>query len=365
MASQAPWSPTAHAFAHHQFSHVANFWKQGRQASFRLEALASGQAELNLTFQLPPASEVIPPPSHVFPASTPQPQRPIPPLFPNGFLPQRSGGQVPRSAVQKKITSKQRKSYRRSVLHKAALAAPSLPPPKNGSLRQAALASVQRLQADPASPANTQSTRKRSYSESDSPNVHSPSTFSPLAQRIRSDLQISEESPERRELLRTQPSPLKSPSLSPPGVKGFPPPAPLAFTPSKIQEGFEIPFTQSVESVEVEKVLVSAKEAEVVENIAEIEKDLKVQEGVICQNCDAPMTPGHQCELESDEIEVEDEEKRTTESEDSDNGCENDFPAIDVSCDNWEEKFNESVKRFHNIVNCENCDGVFTPDHQC
>ena len=70
-----------------------------------------------------------------------------------------------------------------------------------------------------------------------------------------------------------------------------------------------------MESVEGEKVLVSAKEAEVVENIAEIEKDLKVQEGVICRNCDAPMTPGHQCELESDEIEVEDEEKRTTESE--------------------------------------------------
>ena len=73
-----------------------------------------------------------------------------------------------------------------------------------------------------------------------------------------------------------------------------------------------------MESVEVEKGFMSAKEAEVVENIAEvveIEKDLKVQEGVICRNCDAPMTPGHQCELESDEIEVEDEEKRTTESE--------------------------------------------------
>ena len=87
MPPQAPWSPTAHAFAHHQFSHVANFWKQGRQASFRLEALPCGQAELNLTFQLPAASEVIPPPSHVFPASAPQPQRPIPPLFPNGFFP--------------------------------------------------------------------------------------------------------------------------------------------------------------------------------------------------------------------------------------------------------------------------------------
>ena len=273
MAPQTPWSPTAHAFAQHQFSHVTNFWKQCRQASFRLEALSSGKAELNLTFQLPHASEVIPPPSapsHVFPASAPQ--RPIHPLFPKGFFPQRSG--VTNPASQKKPSSKQRKSYRRSVLYRASLAAPSLSPPKNGSLRQAALASVKHLQAVSASPVDTQSYRKRSYSESDSPSAHSPSKFPPLAQRIRSDLQIGEESPER-ELLRTQSSPLKSPSLSPPGVKGFPPPAPLAFTPSKIQEGFEIPFTQSVESVEVEKVLVSAKEAEVVENIAEIKRRLE------------------------------------------------------------------------------------------
>ena len=138
--------------------------------------------------------------------------------------------------------------------------------PKNGSLCQANLVSVQRLQADSASPANTQSTKKRSYSESDSPNARSPSKFSPLAQRIRSDLQIGEESP-GKELLRTQPSPLKSSSPSSPRVMGFPPPAPLAFTPPKIQEGFEIPVTQSVESVEGEKVLVSAKEDEVVEKM--------------------------------------------------------------------------------------------------
>ena len=180
---------------------MINFWKQGRPASFRLEALPSGKAELNLTFQLPHASEVIPPPSapsHVFPASAPQ--RPIHPLFPKGFFSQRSGVTVPKPASQKKPSSKQRKSYRRSVLYRASLAAPSLSPPKNGSLRQAALASVQRLQADSASPVNTQSTRKRSYSESDSPNAHSPSNFPPLAQRIRSDLQIGEESPEREQL---------------------------------------------------------------------------------------------------------------------------------------------------------------------
>ena len=141
MPPQAPWSPTAHAFAHHQFSHVANFWKQGRQASFRLEALPGGQAELNLTFRLPSACQVIPPPSHV--SSVPAPQRPIHPLFPKGCSPKGSGAEL---ASPKKVSSRQRKSYRRSVLHRAALAAPSLPPPKDGSLRQAAQACVQRLQ---------------------------------------------------------------------------------------------------------------------------------------------------------------------------------------------------------------------------
>ena len=268
MASQAPWSPTAHAFAQHQFSHVANFWKQGRQASFRLEALSSGKAELNLTFQLHHASEVIPPPSapsHVFPASAPQ--RPIHPLFPKGFFSQRSGVTVPKPASQKKPSSKQRKSYRRSVLYRASLAAPSLSPPKNGSLRQAALASVQHLQAVSASPVDTQSYRKRSYSESDSPSAQSPSNFPLLAQRIRSDLQIGEESPER-ELLRT--TPLKFSSPSSPRVKGFPPPAPLAFTPPKIQEGCETPAPLVFTPVPPEKYS--------------------------CSNCEAEMTPDHQCE---------------------------------------------------------------------
>ena len=263
MTPQAPWSPTAHTFVHHQFSHVANFWKQGRPASFRLEALPDGKAELNLTFQLPSASEVIPPPSHSSPV--PAPQRPIPPLFPKGYSPQRFGEHSKTTHASQK--NRQRKSYRRSVLHRAALAAPSLPLPKNGSLRQAALASVQRLQADSASPVNTQSTRKRSYSESDSPSAQSPSNFPLLAQRIRSDLQIGEESPER-ELLRT--TPLKFSSPSSPRVKGFPPPAPLAFTPPKIQEGCETPAPLVFTPVPPEKYS--------------------------CSNCEAEMTPDHQCE---------------------------------------------------------------------
>ena len=132
-----------------------------------------------------------------------------------------------------KVSSRQRKSYQRSVLHKAALAASSLPPPKFGSLRQAATACVQRLKVDRA-----QSERKR-------PLPYSPSVqpLSPMAQRIREDLQISEnevDSPER-EMLRSQIFTEKSPPPSPPCVKGFPSPAPLVFTPSKTQEDTEIP----------------------------------------------------------------------------------------------------------------------------
>ena len=209
MPPPAPWSPTAHAFAQHQFSHVVNFWKQGRLASFRLEALPGGRAELNVTFQLPPASELVPPPFHPIPAF----QRPIRPLFPGGFPPHgpASGPNI-KPAPQKKVSSKQRKSYQRSVLHRATLAAPSLPPPKVGSLRHAALACVQQLQGSSASPVSTQSANKRPFP--DSPNAPSPSHLPSLAQRIRLDIQVGEseiESPEK-EILRS--SPLLENSLS-------------------------------------------------------------------------------------------------------------------------------------------------------
>ena len=68
-----------------------------------------------------------------------------------------------------KVSSRQRKSYRRSVLHRAALAVPSLPPPNDGSLRHAALVCVQQLQGASALPGSTQSTNKRPFP--DSPNA--------------------------------------------------------------------------------------------------------------------------------------------------------------------------------------------------
>ena len=53
-------------------------------------------------------------------------------------------------------------------------------------------------------------------------------------------------------------------------MKGFPPPAPLAFTPPKIQEGCETPAPLVFTPVPPEKYN--------------------------CSNCEAEMTPDHQCE---------------------------------------------------------------------
>ena len=233
---------------------------------------------MNLTFQLPPASEVVPPPSYVFPV--PAPQRPVQPLFPNGCIP-KGASHRPNPPSPKKVSSRQRKSYRRSVLHRAALAASSLPPPKKGSLRQAALACVQHLHAESTLPGDTSSARKRT--------VLSPSNCSPLAQRIRLDLQLGSsevDSPEK-EALRSCFSPENSLSpISPPNVRGLPLPAPLAFTPSKTKD-------------EIETYVSESGALEVVNAVEEIEPVVfKVDEGSLfqsCRNCDGTMSADHQC----------------------------------------------------------------------
>ena len=131
-----------------------------------------------------------------------------------------------------------------------------------------------------------------------------------MAQRIRADFKIAEsetESPEK-ELLRSQPSPEKVPSpISPPDAKGLPPPAPLVFTRAKSQEDIV---------------------------------DLALESR-------------------------EDSDSDWETIEDCESDFENDFPTIDVNSEDWAEKFTKSVQRFHNVVNCENCDEVFTPEHQC
>ena len=135
------WTPTAQCFAQHLFSQVTNFWRQGRPASLHIKSLDNGQAEMSLMFQLPHPSEIIPPPSpystNPLPTSiprrpgapTPLPKRPIVPLFPPGQAPTFQPRQTPA------LSSKQRKSHRRAVLHRASQATPSLPPALPGTLR--------------------------------------------------------------------------------------------------------------------------------------------------------------------------------------------------------------------------------------
>ena len=137
------------------------------------------------------------------------------------------------------------------------MAAPSLPPPKNGTLRQAAQACVQHLHAVSASPVNLQSAKERPLPDSSS--ALTPSNLLPLARMIRTDLQIEEskfESPEK-EILRSPPFPENSPSPISPCTRSLPSPAPLVFTPVKSS----------------------------------------------CLNCEAEMAPDHQCE-ETDRVAV-------------------------------------------------------------
>ena len=92
----------------------------------------------------------------------------------------------------------------------------------------------------------------------DSPIGPSPSNPPPLAQRIRKDIQVGEsevESPEK-EVLRSFSYIENSPSPLSPCAKGIPSPAPLVFTP----------------------VLLKKSE---------------------CLNCEAEMTPDHQCEAKN------------------------------------------------------------------
>ena len=359
------WSPTAEDFTRHQLSHVTNFWRQGRTAEFHLKAMPSGWAELRLTFELPSPSESIPPP--INPAFFAPPRN-----LGTSTFPQETGTDpIP---PPPKVTSRQRKNYRRSVLHRATLAASSLPPPKNGSLRQAAQACVQRLQADPTLQVSPLiGARKRVQSCSPSP---SPSNRSPLAQRMRTDFQIGEhemESPER-ESLRSQSYPEKTPSppISPPSVRGFPPPAPLSFTPSKNQDGTESP--------EISEETVVKEVAEVVKEVAKVaEVAEKGSSGEVFKDDQSESeeeTVEEKEHVEETETEKENvEEEKTTEEKEIVEEKESVVEKITLEeRRRTEERIRllEEALRLHKLEKekektpkCRNCGEVFTADHQC
>ena len=114
---------------------------------------------------------------------------------------------------------------------------------------------------------------------------------------IRSDIQVGERETDsaEKEILRSSHAPENSsPPISPCG-KGFSSPAPLVFTP--------VPPKKSS-----------------------------------CLNCDAEMTPDHQCDAMDSDSSWEDVES------DSDQDL---YPTLDMDSDDWAEKFTNSIQRFH------------------
>ena len=222
-------------------------------------------------------------------------------------------------------------SYQRPVLHRAALAASNLPPPRNGSLRQAAAACVQRLKDQ------TQNRKKRSHPDSQS--VQSPS---PLAQRIREDIQVFDSEVDSPEKLRSQIFPESQPPPSSPSVKAFPSPAPLVFTPSKILVDAKIPTSNVKDVVKSFEVEVEVSEAAIEKSFVAKRSDinLKKDPGLNlkpkCCNCDAEMTPYHQCETSDSDGSWEDIESE-----------EDSYPTIDLNSEDWAEKFTDSIRSFH------------------
>ena len=59
-----------------------------------------------------------------------------------------------------------------------------------------------------------------------------------------------------------------------------------------------------------------------------------------CMNCEAEMTPDHQCEATDSESNWEDVESVVESEQDL-------YPTLDVESDDWAEKFTNSIRRFH------------------
>ena len=214
-----PWTPTSQNLVQHQFHHALNLWRLGHPVVYHLESLSDGRAKLNLTFCLPPPSEIIPPPLPSFPhpipphysrrpgAPTPPTKRPIVPLFPPGEAPIFPKLQTPRPSPgphqTPTLSSKKRKSYRRAVLHRASQATASLPAALPGTLHWHCVGLLQRAVAavtcpQPAAPNPQQHPQAAPNSpplqeaQSSGKRLRSPSPDT-LSQKLRQDFDLESE----------------------------------------------------------------------------------------------------------------------------------------------------------------------------
>ena len=125
-----------------------------------------------------------------------------------------------------------------------------------------------------------------------------------MAQRIRADIHVEEsevESPEK-EILRSSPCSANASTPISPCLKSPPSPAPLVFTPAPPESLAERSRLSSY------------------------------------VNCDAEMTPDHQCVATDSDSNWEDIENE-----------QDLYPTLDLNSEDWAEQFTNSVRTFHGI----------------
>ena len=124
-----------------------------------------------------------------------------------------------------------------------------------------------------------------------------------------------------------------SPALASPCLGDIPSPVSLVFTPALAQD---VENESDWEKLEEDLGKVEKREEE--------KKRRNEQESsLICSNCDARMTPEHQCKAMDSEGNWED-----SESEHDDLESEQIlYPSLDLDSEDWAEKFTDSIRRFH------------------
>ena len=150
-------------------------------------------------------------------------------------------------------------------------------------------------------------------------------------------------------------------------MKEIPPPAPLVFTPSKglpkIQCEFEIITAKTAEE-ERDWETIDDCESEVLENVQVAEDDTggeveasDDEDSLSCLNCDAEMTPDHQCISGGHESHVENEEDLYSQ-EDSSELLEKRDRLRKVA------KLRKELEE-GKTPSCWNCEAKLTFDHHC
>ena len=153
-------------------------------------------------------------------------------------------------------------------------------------------------------------------------------------------------------------------------MKGFPQPAPLVFTPSKIEAEEEANSVENIEIAKVEKVI---EVAESVENI-EVEKVLMTVENVeVEQVVETAKDPPAIVSPVSEEKESDEEQESVEEKENVEENEKKEKISLEERLRIQERirlleealRWRELEKEKNKSPECRNCGEAFAADHQC